>query len=140
NDGAAKASSSAAPSGRSSSGPNQRSQEMTMHTNHEDKHSKDPAAMWRSALATFVSASVEALTAWIGHEYAEAAEEPRRHGTATVADGERLEAAANLLGVELTATVDEIRAAFRERVKREMRSGAFHDQGGDATDDQAQQL
>lgn len=114
---------------------------MTMHTNHEDKHSKDPAAMWRSALATFVSASVEALTAWIDHEYAEAPQEPQgRHGTAIVADAERLEAAATLLGVELTATVDEIRAAFRERIKREMRSGAFHDQGGDATDDQAQQL
>lgn len=113
---------------------------MTMH--QEDNHSKDPAAIWRSALATFVSASVEALTAWLDREYLDRVEEVEesRHATVVVAEDDRLKDAAALLGVGVTSTVDEVRAAFRERIKREMQSGTFHDQGGEATDDHALHL
>jgi hypothetical protein len=98
--------------------------------------------MWRDALGTFLSASVEALTTWIEHEYARRPiehhdQEPAAH---IVADSTALADAAALLGVDRLATVDEIRAAFRDCVKMELRSGTFHDQAGDATDERAQRL
>ena len=113
---------------------------MTRHHNHEQSQSQDPAALWRSALATFVGASVDALTAWLHREYAESVHQELANEPAVIADSETHEDAAALLGIDLSATVDEIRAAFRERVKCEMRSGTFHDQGGEATDDQARRL
>jgi hypothetical protein len=98
--------------------------------------------MWRGALATFVSASVEALTAWLDQEYVQPvnAVSGDEGARAMATDGDELVAASALLGITLPVTLDEIRAAFRERVKSEMRSGAFHDHGGDATDEHAQRL
>lgn len=102
---------------------------------------KDPAAIWRNALTTFVSASVEALTAWLHTEYAQTtARADANAERAIVADASALREAAELLGVDSLASVDEIRSAFRARVKAEVRSGGFHDQAGDVTDARAQEL
>ena len=107
----------------------------------EGKQSKDPAVMWRSAIATFVNASVDALATWIQHEYAdETLHEVHHDAPIAVDDNGRLISAAALLGIKLGATTDEIRAAFRERVKAELESGSFHDQGGGMTDENAQRL
>lgn len=51
-----------------------------------------------------------------------------------------LEAAAALLGIPVTATATEVRAAFRARVKIEQAAGGFHDQQGGGTDPRAQEL
>jgi hypothetical protein len=49
--------------------------------------------------------------------------------------------AAALLGLSVGASVAEVRAAFRSRVKVEMATGTFHDQrGGGDTDAYAQRL
>lgn len=110
-----------------------------MERNH--KASIDPASMWRDALGTFLSASVEALTSWIEHEYARRPTAHQEHEPAhIVADSAAVVEAADLLGVDRLATVEAIRAAFRDRVKTELRSGTFHDQAGDATDERAQRL
>lgn len=56
-------------------------------------------------------------------------------------DDDDAQDAAALLGVSLGASVAEIRAAFRARVKVEMATGDFHDQrGGGDTDAHAQRL
>lgn len=108
----------------------------------EGKQSKDPAAMWRSAISMFVTASVDALATWIQRECAEGTLHEVHHEAASAVDDDdgRLLSAASLLGVKLGATTDEIRAAFRERVKAELETGSFHDQGGGMTDENAQRL
>jgi hypothetical protein len=106
---------------------------MTIRRTHEVN---DPAAMWRNALSTFLSASVEAVTAWLHQECARSADAEH----SVVPDQSAVTAAAQLLGVDRLATVDQIRSAFRERVKAELQTGTFHDQAGDATDERAQLL
>jgi hypothetical protein len=99
----------------------------------------DPGDMLRSAFKTFVNASIDAFAAWIDREHQRGsdgapASDDESESAAAIAE------AASLLGVSRIATVDEIRAAFRQRVKGEMKGGGFHDQGGDETDEHAQRL
>ena len=111
----------------------------------EKNQTKDPGALWRNALATFINTSVEALGVWLDREYGEAiaataTPSEEEHAACVVDTRPALERAAALLKVSTVATVGEIRAAFRERVKEELTSGTFHDQGGDDTDERAQDL
>ncbi|HEX4352785.1 MAG TPA: hypothetical protein VHZ95_07730 [Polyangiales bacterium] len=97
----------------------------------------DPSELLRSALHEFVDAGIEALASWLQQA-------GERVATPTAAIDERaadafLEAAA-LLGVDCSATVADIRAAFRARVKDSMAAGQFHDQAGGHTDHRAREL
>jgi hypothetical protein len=102
----------------------------------------------RALLMNCAEAGINAFIGWLRVEVAPMAahssstsEEPAPTHGAEHADDEAAREAAMLLGLPLGASVAEIRAAFRSRVKVEMASGAFHDQRGDGeTDAHAQRL
>lgn len=102
---------------------------------------KDPHAILRAALSDLVTAGLDTFTQWLQQRPTATVDydDPRIiYGNVNVEDA--ASDAADLLGVSVDATADDVRAAFRAKVKDRMAAGAFHDQRGGETDRDAQQL
>jgi hypothetical protein len=100
---------------------------------------REPAAILRAAFSDLVTAGLEAVNRWLDterHDVSTYDDPPIRESTAA----NDIEDSAELLGVSIDATADEIRAAFRAKVKAQVNGGVFHDQIGGTTDPNAQQL
>lgn len=102
---------------------------------HGSEHptANEPADALRSAFHSFVDAGLEALASWL--KQVSTVSTP-----AAVVDRDVLADAAALLAVDRDATQEEIRAAFRMKVKAAIASGDFHDQAGEVTDERARRL
>lgn len=99
-----------------------------------------------NAFVDWLRAPVVSQTApaWPPAPFDEPRRDPDRDGNASPPEYDDPDAAAreaaDLLGVPLTATAGEVRAAFRTRIKAEAATGTFHDQRGGGTDERAQML
>ena len=102
---------------------------------HDSEHltPNEPVDALRSAFHSFVDAGLEALASWLKQVSVAST-------TAAVVERDVLAEAAALLAVERDASPEEVRAAFRAKVKAAIAGGDFHDQAGEVTDDRARRL
>ncbi len=103
---------------------------------------KDPHAILRAAVSDLITVGLDAFTQWLQRQPRNTVDydDPRIVVHPAAHAEESVAAAANVLGVSTDASADEVRAAFRAKVKERVAIGAFHDQRGSATDREAQEL
>ena len=93
----------------------------------------EPVDALRSAFHNFIDAGLEALASWL--KQVSATSTP-----AAVVERDVIADAAVLLAVDRDAKPEEIRAAFRAKVKAAIAGGDFHDQAGEVTNERARRL
>lgn len=103
---------------------------------------KDPHAILRAAVSDLITVGLDTFTQWLQRQPRNTVDydDPRIVVDTAAHTEHSVVAAANVLGVSTDASADEVRAAFRAKVKERVAIGAFHDQRGSATDREAQEL